>query len=169
MGISYHCDVCGTEVARNAFCRTHPRATIHRVKHHAINAICLLWHEELGAKWRASAERAIAKENAPSFAPEVLTALWQQGYVNLTIEESNDLLEWAASLPGWEASSEEHEAPVTAHQRADICVYCGAEDLSPHEESARLSEPDWERLALEHSSGCQWVATRGMKRDLSQN
>jgi hypothetical protein len=163
MSISYHCDLCGSEVARNAFCKEHPRASIHRVKHHALHSICLLWQESAAGaiRWKASAKHAIEAKNAPQGAKELLLAFEIQGYQNLTIEESNEFLDWAASLNGWG----DGEEPIGAYQRNDVCHHCGAEDLTKFGETRDLTEADWKDLALEHAVTCEWVTTRGFIKD----
>jgi hypothetical protein len=166
MSISYHCDICGAEVERNAFCKEHPRATIHRVKHHALHSICLLWQPNaVGAsRWKSAVERAITTGNAPQSAKETMLAFDVQGFQNLTIEESNEFLDWAASMPGWSDGDEE---PVGAYQRNDVCHHCGAEDLTKFGSHQEFTEADWQTAANEHSVTCEWITTRGFMKTMN--
>jgi hypothetical protein len=166
MSISYHCDTCGSEVDRNAFCKEHPRATIHRVKHHALHSICLLWQAKAkgATRWKTAAEHAISRNNAPQGAKELLLAFDVQGYQNLTIEESNEFLDWAASLPGWDEGDEE---PVGAYQRNDVCHHCNAEDLTKFGDHKNFSEADWTAAAAEHTVTCEWIISRGFIKDMN--
>lgn len=165
--ITYHCEVCGTQVDRNAFCAEHPRATINRVKHNAVHSICLIWHEGASERWRLAAEAAIQRGNAPASAKEAMMSFRVQGYMHQTIEESNELLDWAASLPGWEEGPDDDPNPISAHQREDVCYACGAEDLDPVADPSSLTEDDWRALEPLHAADCPWILGRGRHRDLS--
>jgi hypothetical protein len=168
--ITYHCSVCGAQVERNAFCKEHPRGAVQRIKHNTVHTLRLIWHESpVSELWRRVAENHVLRGHAPASAKEMLMAFRVQGYANFTIDESNELLDWAASLSGWETGDEETPNPISSHQREDICYSCGAEDLSPVEDPAKLSEADWALLEPLHAVDCPWILSRGNTRDLSLN
>jgi len=48
------------------------------------------------------------------------------------------------------------------------CIYCGLDTPELQEVPAVDNDEAWERLALEHEAGCEWIATRAHRRDYQQ-
>ena len=46
------------------------------------------------------------------------------------------------------------------------CTYCGAEDVTDGPVPASDDTAAWERLAVEHEPGCEWIATRAHRYDV---